>query len=50
MTQFDTQLLIGDAFEAGQEPGEQVLNPRTGALILDLRALDDDGALLVALA
>ena len=36
MTQFDTQLLIGDGFEAGQEPGEQVLNPRTGALILDL--------------
>ncbi len=36
MTQFDTQLLIGDSFEAGQEPGEQVLNPRTGALILDL--------------
>ncbi len=34
--QCDTDLLIGGAFEAGQETGEKVLNPRTGALILDL--------------
>lgn len=29
-----TQLLIGNAFEAGQDTAEPVLNPRTGALIL----------------
>ena len=31
-----TQLLIGSAFEAGQEATESVLNPRTGALILEV--------------
>ncbi len=31
-----TQLLIGSAFEAGQEAKEPVLNPRTGALILEV--------------
>jgi aminobutyraldehyde dehydrogenase len=36
MTAFDTQLLIGAGFEAGEEAAEQVLNPRTGALILDV--------------
>ena len=29
-----TQLLIGNAFEAGQEAKEQILNPRTGGPIL----------------
>lgn len=32
----DTQLLIGDRFEAGTETAEIVLNPRTGLPILDL--------------
>lgn len=32
----DTQLLIGSAFEAGQEAREQILNPRTGGLILEV--------------
>ena len=31
-----TQLLIGNRFEIGQETPEQVLNPRTGALILEV--------------
>lgn len=31
-----TQLLIGAAFEAGQEASELVLNPRTGGLILEV--------------
>ena len=31
-----TQLLIGSAFEAGQEAAEAILNPRTGALILEV--------------
>lgn len=31
-----TQLLIGSAFEAGQETPEQILNPRTGTLILEV--------------
>jgi aminobutyraldehyde dehydrogenase len=31
-----TQLLIGNSFEDGTETPEQVLNPRTGALILDV--------------
>ena len=31
-----TQLLIGNRFEAGVEMPEQVLNPRTGALILEV--------------
>lgn len=39
---FDTKLLIGGAFEAGQEPGEKVLNPRTGGLILDLAEASTD--------
>lgn len=36
MSAFDTQLLIGSGFEAGEEAAEQVLNPRTGALILEV--------------
>ncbi len=32
----DTGLLIGSAFEAGQEASEPVLNPRTGGLILEV--------------
>lgn len=32
----DTALLIGDGFEPGQDAAEPVLNPRTGALILDV--------------
>ena len=32
----DTHLLIGSSFEAGQEAKEQILNPRTGGLILDV--------------
>ena len=31
-----TQLLIGNAFEAGTETAEPILNPRTGALILEI--------------
>ncbi len=31
----DTRLLIGGSFEAGTEAPEQVLNPRTGALIVE---------------
>jgi len=31
-----TQLLIGNAFEAGQETAEPILNPRTGGLILEV--------------
>lgn len=33
---FDTELLIGDRFEPGEEAPERILNPRTGALILEL--------------
>lgn len=36
MTQFDTALLIGNDFQQGQEAAEPILNPRTGALILNL--------------
>jgi aminobutyraldehyde dehydrogenase len=36
MTKFDTALLIGAEFQQGQETPEPVLNPRTGALILDV--------------
>lgn len=36
MTKFNTALLIGAEFQAGQETPEPVLNPRTGALILDV--------------
>jgi aminobutyraldehyde dehydrogenase len=32
----DTQLLIGSTFEAGTEAEELILNPRTGAKIVDL--------------
>jgi aminobutyraldehyde dehydrogenase len=32
----DTQMLIGSKFEAGTETAEAVLNPRTGATILDM--------------
>ncbi|WP_372838215.1 gamma-aminobutyraldehyde dehydrogenase [Phaeovulum sp.] len=32
----DTRLLIGNSFEAGQDACEQVLNPRTGGLILEV--------------
>jgi aminobutyraldehyde dehydrogenase len=32
----DTNMLIGSAFEAGTETAETVLNPKTGAAILDL--------------
>lgn len=32
----DSQLLIGAAFEPGQETPEPILNPRTGALIVDI--------------
>jgi aminobutyraldehyde dehydrogenase len=36
MTKFDTALLIGADFQKGQETAEPILNPRTGALILDV--------------
>jgi len=36
MSDIDTALLIGDRFEAGEEVSEPILNPRTGALILDV--------------
>ena len=36
MTQFDTALLIGNDFQQGQEAAEPILNPRTGAFILNL--------------
>ena len=32
----DTNLLIGNSFEAGQDTAEQVFNPRTGEMILDV--------------
>ncbi|RVJ35585.1 aldehyde dehydrogenase family protein, partial [Sinorhizobium medicae] len=32
----DTQLLIGSRFESGTEAEEHILNPRTGAGIIDL--------------
>ncbi len=32
----DTQLLIGNSFEPGQDAREHVLNPRTGGLILEV--------------
>jgi aminobutyraldehyde dehydrogenase len=34
MTAMDLNLLIGNSFEIGQDVAEQVLNPRTGALIV----------------
>ena len=36
MTHFDTALLIGKDFQPGQDAHEPILNPRTGALILNL--------------
>jgi len=36
MTQIDTALLIGARFEPGTEAPEPILNPRTGALILNV--------------
>jgi aminobutyraldehyde dehydrogenase len=36
MTAIDTTMLIGSAFEAGEDTPEPILNPRTGGLILDL--------------
>ncbi|MGL4237666.1 aldehyde dehydrogenase family protein, partial [Tabrizicola sp.] len=36
LTTINTALLIGAAFEPGQEAKEQILNPRTGALILEV--------------
>ncbi len=36
MTAIDTALLIGSGFEPGQEAPEPILNPRTGALILNV--------------
>jgi aminobutyraldehyde dehydrogenase len=33
---FDTEMLIGSSFAGGAEAGERVLNPRTGALLIDL--------------
>lgn len=32
----DTNLLIGNSFEAGQDAAEQVFNPRTGEVIIDI--------------
>lgn len=36
MSHIDTGLLIGNRFEAGEEAKEPILNPRTGALILEV--------------
>lgn len=36
MGHIDINLLIGDRFEPGEEASEPILNPRTGALILDV--------------
>ncbi len=36
LSTIDTALLIGPSFEAGQDAKEQILNPRTGALILEV--------------
>ena len=33
---FDTQMLIGESFVAGDEAGERILNPRTEETLLDL--------------
>lgn len=38
----DTDLLIGNALEGGQEAREKVLNPRTGALILEVAEASTD--------
>ena len=40
----DTDLLIGDQLEKGQETREKILNPRTGALILELPEASTEGA------
>ncbi|MFO1174414.1 MAG: gamma-aminobutyraldehyde dehydrogenase [Paracoccaceae bacterium] len=43
MTQtIDTGLLIGDALEPGEEAREKVLNPRSGALILEVAEASTD--------
>ena len=39
---FDTELLIGDRFEKGQETAEKVLNPRTGGLIVEVPEASTD--------
>jgi len=36
LSTIDTALLVGPAFEPGQEAKEPILNPRTGALILEV--------------
>jgi len=36
MGKIDMELLIGDSFEPGQDAAEPILDPRTGALILDV--------------
>jgi len=36
MTAIETRLLIGASFEPGEEQAEQILNPRTGAVILEV--------------
>lgn len=36
MGKIDTELLIGDRFEPGQDAAEPILDPRTGALILEV--------------
>jgi len=36
MGKIDTDLLIGDRFEPGQDAAEPILDPRTGALILEV--------------
>ncbi|MFZ5750283.1 MAG: gamma-aminobutyraldehyde dehydrogenase [Pseudomonadota bacterium] len=39
---YDTDLLIGDRFEKGQETAEKVLNPRTGGLIVEVPEASTD--------
>ena len=36
MTAIETRLLIGASFEPGEEQAEQILTPRTGAVILEV--------------
>ncbi len=51
MTKIDTALLIGSDFQPGQDAPEPILNPRTGALILDVpeaSAAQIDKAVLAA--
>ncbi len=42
MGKIDTDLLIGDRFEPGQDAAEPILDPRTGALILDVSEASTD--------